>query len=151
MTNTAAPRRSTPASQSVWLTIYWIAAVINSWLMIQAITSAAVLRLPAIVAVILACISTVVGAVFATRILRRGVSTTIFVKSTTTVRVIAIAWIVLEIAIVSTAVISTFTQLDISELDWSEGFAGAVGSISLLAVLGPGYSEYREAMAPSSS
>jgi hypothetical protein len=144
-------REKAPRAQSVWLTIYWTAAVINTWLMIQGIASVATLPLPSVVAVILACVSTVLGAIFATRILRHRVSTTIFVKATTTVRVIAIAWIVLEVAIVSTAVVSVLTNIDTSELDWSAGFAGAVGSISLLAVLGPGYSEYREAIAPPSA
>lgn len=148
MTETALPRQRTPRTQSLWLTIYWIAAVINTWLMVQGIASIATLPLPAIVAVILACISTVIGAVFATRIVRHGVSTTVFVKATTTVRVIAVAWIVLELAIISTAVVSVITAIDTSELDWSAGFAGTVGSISLLAVLGPAYSEYRGAVAP---
>lgn len=151
MSDVTATRPKAPRTQSVWLTIYWTAAVINTWLMVQGIASIATLPLPAIVAVILACISTVIGAIFATRIVRHGVSTTVFVKATTTVRVIAVAWIVLEVAIISTAVVSVLTNIDTSELDWSAGFAGTVGSISLLAVLGPAYSEYREAMAPSSA
>ena len=32
------------------------------------------------------------------------------------------------------------------EVDWSGGFASTVGSISILAVLASGFSEYREAM-----
>ena len=131
--------------------MYWIAAVINTVLMVQGIVSAAELPLPSVVAVVLAFVSTVIGALVATGILRHGVSTTVFIKSTTTVRVIAIAWIVLEVAIVSTAVISVATDIELTELDWSAGFAGTVGSISLLAVLGPGYSEYRQAIAPPSA
>ncbi len=146
-----AARSKAPATQSVWLAVYWVAAFINTLLMVQALLSTATLPLPAVVAVILAFVSTVIGAVFATRILRHGVSTTVFVKSTTTVRVIAVAWIVLEIAIVSTAVIAVLAELTLAELDWSAGFAGTVGSISLLAVLGPAYSEYREAIAPRAS
>lgn len=138
----------TPRTQIVWLTIYWAAAVINGALMIEGLANIGELPLPGIVAVVLAFISTLVGAVFATRIVRRGVQTTTFVRGTTTVRVIAVAWIVIEFAIVSTAILSALTGLELSELDWSPSFAGAVGSVSLLAVLGPGYAEYREAAHP---
>jgi hypothetical protein len=148
---TQTPRTLTPRTQVVWLSVYWAAAGINALLMVQGLVAVASLPLPSVVAVVLACLSTAIGAVFATRILRSGVSTTTFIKSTTTVRVIAVAWIVLEVAIVSTAVISTVTGRELAELDWSAGFAGTVGSISLLAVLGPAYSEYRQAVHPQSS
>jgi hypothetical protein len=138
----------TPRTQVVWLSIYWAAAVINAGLMIQGLASIGEIPLPGIVAVVLAFISTLIGALFATRIMRRRVESTVFIRGTTTVRVIAIAWIVIEFAIVSTAVLSVVTGLELSELDWSPGFAGTVGSVSLLAVLGPGYSEYREATHP---
>lgn len=148
MPETVVTRTRSPRAQRVWLTVYWAAAVINTWLMVQGLVSIAELPLPSIVAVVLAFVSTLLGAIFATRILRHGVSTTTFVRSTTTVRVIAVAWVVLEFAIVSTSVISVLTGLDIDDLNWSAGFAGTVGSISLLAVLGPAYKEYREAVAP---
>ena len=141
-------RPKAPATQAVWLTIYWVAAGINGILMVQGLVNAAELPLPNVVAVVLAFVSTFIGALFATRIVRHGVQTTVFVKDRTTVRVIAIAWIVLEFAIVSTAVISTLTGVELRELDWTPGFAGTVGSVSLLAVLGPGYSEYRDAVHP---
>lgn len=143
-----APRVKAPRTQRLWLVLYWIAAVINTRLMVVGLISAADLALPAVVAVVLAFVSTLLGAIFATRILRHGVSTTTFVRSTTTVRVIAVAWVVLEIAIVSTGIISAFSEIELAELNWSAGFAGTVGSISLLAVLGPAYKEYREAVAP---
>lgn len=151
MPDVTSPRTKTPRTQRVWLTVYWVAAGVNTLLMIEAIASASELGLPSLVAVVLAFVSTVVGALFATRILRHRVDTTTFVKATTTVRVIAVAWVVLEFAIVSTSIISVATGIEIAELNWSAGFAGTVGSISLLAVLGPAYSEYRQAIAPPPS
>jgi hypothetical protein len=70
----------------------------------------------------------------------------VFIKSTTTIRVIAIAWILLAVAIVSGAVVAVFAAVPNEAVDWSKGFAGTVGAISILAALGPAYSEYREAM-----
>lgn len=141
-------RPKAPRTQRVWLSVYWAAAVINTWLLVIGLASAAEFTLPSLVAVTLAFVSTLIGAIFATRILRHGVTTTVFVRSTTTVRVIAVAWVLLEVAIVSAGVLSVVTGIDTKDLDWSGGFAGAVGSISILAVLGPGYKEYREAVAP---
>lgn len=148
MTDAEHARPKAPLTQRVWLAVYWAAAVINTWLLVIGLASAAEFELPSLVAVALAFVSTLIGALFATVILRHGVTTTVFVRSTTTVRVIAVAWVLLEVAIVSTGVLSVVTGIDTRDLDWSAGFAGAVGSISILAVLGPGYKEYREAVAP---
>ncbi|MDO7883000.1 hypothetical protein [Antiquaquibacter soli] len=148
MTDAEHVRPKAPLTQRVWLAVYWAAAVINTWLLVIGLASAAEFELPSLVAVALAFVSTLIGALFATFILRHGVTTTVFVRSTTTVRVIAVAWVLLELAIVSTGVLSVVTGIDTRDLDWSAGFAGAVGSISILAVLGPGYKEYREAVAP---
>ena len=87
-------------------------------------------------------------AIFATKIMRSRVSTTLFIRSTTTVRVIAVAWNALILAIISGTLISTLLHIETSEADWSAGFAGTVGSISLLAILGPAYKEFREAVSP---
>lgn len=148
MAEPAAPEGRTTTAQAVWLAVYWCAAGANFLLMTQAIIYAASFTFTNIVAVVLAFVSTLIGAIFATRILRHRVSTTVFVRSTTTVRVIAIAWNALIIAIISGTLISTFFGIDTSDADWSAGFAGTVGSISLLAILGPAYKEYREAIAP---
>lgn len=148
MFDSATERARTPATQTVWLVVYWFAASVNFFLMMQALIFAAEFSLPNLAAVVLAFVSTLIGALFATRILRRGVTTTVFVRCTTTVRTIAVAWTLLAVAIFSGSVIAVIAQLETSEVDWSAGFAGAVGSISILAVLGPGYKEYRDAVAP---
>lgn len=151
MTSEQRTRPRLPGTQSTWLVVYWLATGANFLLFIQGILSAAALPLPSVVAVTLAFTATLIGAVFATRIARRGVQTTVFVRGTTTARVISVAWIVLGIGIVSVSVISVLTSVAATELDWTAGFAGAVGSISILAIIGPGYSEYREAVHPRTS
>jgi len=54
--------------------------------------------------------------------------------------------ILIELAIVSGTIVAVLANLESSEVDWSGGFASTVGSISILAVLASGFSEYREAM-----
>lgn len=133
-------------TQRGWLIIYWVALGINLLLFLEALLNASEFAFTSLVAVTLATASTLVGAIFATRIVRAGVSTTAFVKGTTTVRAIAVAWILIELAIVSGTIVAVLANLESSDVDWSGGFASTVGSISILAVLASGFSEYREAM-----
>lgn len=148
MTAAAPERHRTPTTQAAWLLVYWVAVAINLFLLLEATVFAGPTPLPQLTALVLALIAALIGALFATKIMRRGVSTTVFVRATTTVRVIAVAWSVLAIAIVSGVLVSVVTQLETEEINWWSSFAGTVGSISLLAVLGPGYKEFREAIAP---
>jgi hypothetical protein len=140
-----APTQAAPAVQVVWLTLYWTALAVNSVLLIVGLAGPET-TFASMVALVLAAASTLIGAIFATRILRARVTSTVFIKSTTTIRVIAIAWILLAVAIVSGAVVAVFAAVPNEAVDWSKGFAGTVGAISILAALGPAYSEYREAM-----
>jgi hypothetical protein len=135
-----------PRTQRGWLIIYWVALGINLLLFLEALLNASEFAFTSLVAVTLATASTLVGAIFATKIVRAGVSTTAFVKGTTTVRAIAVAWILIELAIVSGTIVAVLANLESSDVDWSGGFASTVGSISILAVLASGFSEYREAM-----
>ncbi|MDP3209611.1 MAG: hypothetical protein Q8M65_10715, partial [Rhodoglobus sp.] len=102
---------------------------------------------PQQVIVIISFLSVVLGAMLATRIRRRGVSNLAFVKGTTTVRVIAIAWIGLGFVLILVPIVEVLGALDLQGLTIANGLLGTVGSLSLLAVLGPGYAEYREALA----
>ena len=82
----------------------------------------------------------------ATRIRRRGVADLTFVKNTTTIRVIALAWIGLGFVLILLPVVEVLSGMDSEGIVLAKGLLGTVGSLSLLAVLGPGYSEYREAL-----
>ena len=135
-----------PRTQRGWFIGYWIAVGINLLLFLEALLYASEFAVTSLVAVTLATASTLIGAIFATRIVRAGVTTTAFIKGTTTVRAIAVAWILIELAIVSGTIVAVLANLESSEVDWSGGFASTVGSISILAVLASGFSEYREAM-----
>lgn len=148
MTSEPTARPRIPGTQAVWLVVYWVATGVNFLLFIQGMLGIGTLPLPSIVAVTLAFAATFIGAIFATRIARAGVQTTVFVRGTTTARVISVAWLLLGFGIVSISIISVLTSLETTELDWTQGFAGAVGSISILAIIGPAYSEYREAVRP---
>jgi hypothetical protein len=139
------PAARVPAAQQVWLVLYWFALAVNVALLLVGLASRET-TFASLVALVLAAVSTLIGVIFAIRIARAHVTTTVFVKATTTVRVIALAWVLLSLAIVSGAVVAVFAGLPREDVDWSAGFAGTVGAISILAALGPAYSEYREAM-----
>ncbi|MEQ1737778.1 MAG: hypothetical protein ABL886_15400 [Rhodoglobus sp.] len=136
-----------PASttlQRVWLIVYWWATLVSGYLLVSGLlggTSAAQM-----VIVIISFVAVVLGALLATRIRRRGVSNLGFVKGTTTVRVIAVAWIGLGFVLIWIPILEVLASLDLEGLTLANGLLGTVGSLSLLAVLGPGYAEYREAL-----
>lgn len=89
------------------------------------------------------------GLIFATRLARAGMDDVAFVKSTTTFRVISIAWLLIQVGIWSGAVVATIADVEVTDVDWTEGFTSTVGSLSILAMVGPGYAEYREGMKAS--
>lgn len=147
----SAPAPATiPTTQKVWLTIYWFGVLLNLLLLVEGISSIGEVPIAQLVILAIAAVSAVIGALFATRIMASRVTTTQFVKSTTTARVISVAWIFIQLSIYASAIISVMANIDTSLIDFSGGFLGTVGSVSLLAIIGPGYGEYREGMSHAS-
>ena len=131
--------------QRVWLIVYWWATLVSGYLLLSGLLGGSS---PAqMVIVVISFVAVVLGALLATRIRRRCVSNLAFVKGTTTVRVIAVAWIGLGFELILVPVLEVLAALDLEGLTLANGLLGTVGSLSLLAVLGPGYAEYREALA----
>ena len=94
----------------------------------------------------LAMIAQVIGATWATRLARAHLSSTPWVKATTTIRVIAVAWLGIGAFILVGAVVSTLFPIELGDdAGGALGFVGTVGSVSLLAIIGPGWAEHREA------
>ena len=141
-----AVRRKIPRLQRGWLVVYWIALVITAALLLQAVLNFEVHTFTSLVAILLATVSIAIGVIFATRIARSGVGDVGFVKGTTTTRVIAVAWLLVQAGIFSGAIVAVIADVDTTVVDWTKGFLGTVGSLSILAILGPGYSEYRGAL-----
>ncbi len=140
-----AEKSATTTVQRVWLIIYWWATLVSGYLLVSGLLGGSTAA--QMVIVIISFAAVVLGALLATRIRRRGVSNLSFVKGTTTVRVIAVAWIGLGFVLILVPVLEVLAGLDLEGLNLANGLLGTVGSLSLIAVLGPGYAEYREALA----
>lgn len=138
--------RRMPRLQRGWLTVYWVGFAVNVLFLIKGLSVAAEVAFASLAALVLAVTASLVGSLFATRIARGRISSTAFVKGTSTIRVISVAWLLIGVAIVSGVIISVIANVDTKLLDWTGGFLGTVGALSVLAIIGPGYSEYREAL-----
>lgn len=134
--------------QKLWLVIYWWAVVVAGYLLLTAIIGATMGSTePAqLVVVIVSFTAVTLGALMATRIRRREVANLAFVKFTTTTRVIAVAWITLGFVLIGIPIIEVLASVELEGTTLANGLLGTVGSLSLLAVAGPGYAEYREAL-----
>lgn len=132
--------------QRGWLVVYWLAPPVVFLLLLQALLSfTSDLFIPT-VALLLASVSMGLGLVFATRLARSAADDVIFLKGTTTVRVIAVAWLLICVAMISGTIFAVIARVEVEAVDWSGGFASTAGSLSILAIIGPGYAEYRDAM-----
>lgn len=134
-----------PALQIVWLVIYWVAVAQTVFLEYEAVSGGAAPS--SIVILTIGLTAAVIGAMFATRLVMKRVSDHWFVKGSTTARVIAVAWVLIGLAINVGSVVSVMAQIDLTGDALTAGIIGTVGSVSLIAILGPGYSEYRDALA----
>lgn len=148
MTETPAPRPSVPTLQRGWLIVHWWALLPCLYLVVFAVLGAAagIAALFNVIAVVTSLISTVIGAVVATRLARAGVPNAAFIKGTSTVRVIAVAWLLLGFVLIWVPIIETLGRIDFGGASLADGLLGSLGTLSILAFVGPGYSEYREAM-----
>ncbi|MCU1441315.1 MAG: hypothetical protein JWP85_2312 [Rhodoglobus sp.] len=136
-----------PTSQVLWLVVYWWSLLVDLYLLGWILLFPDETEGYQVVVIILAGAAVVLGSTFATRIARRGVSNVTFIKGTTTIRVIAIAWLMLGVVLIAIPIIEVLVNVDVGGDVLGDGLLGTVGSISFLGMIGPGYSEYREAMA----
>lgn len=134
-----------PREQKFWLVIHWFALLQTVYLFGTAITHAATASEITIVTV--ATVATALAVYFAMRLARRRISTQLFIKWTTSGRVIAVGWSFIGLVLFAVPVVSVLTGVDLVNDEWTGGFLGTIGSVSFLAMVGPGYSDFREALA----
>ena len=132
-----------PPLQVLWLVVYWAGLVPIFTLLGYAFLGGGPLQSRA--ALVLALTAHVVGAIWATRLARAHIDSTSWVKATTTIRVLAVAWLGIIGYILFAVFASSFLFLELDTSGEALGFVSTVGSVSLLAMIGPGYAEYREA------
>jgi hypothetical protein len=133
-----------PREQKFWLVVYWLPLVTTGFLVAVGIRSGATTSQVAVL--VIATVAALLGVLMAMRVARRRVTTAAFIKATTTMRVIAVAWVCIGLILAVVPIVSVLAGADIDPL-WTAGFLGTVGSVSFLAIVGPAYSEYREALA----
>jgi hypothetical protein len=136
-----------PTSQVLWLVVYWWSLLVDLYLLGSAVVVNTDTEAYQVVVIVLAGGAVVLGSTFATRIARLGVSNVTFIKGTTTIRVIAVAWLMLGVVLIAVPVIEVLVDVELGGKVLADGLVGTVGSLSLLGMVGPGYSEFREAMA----
>ncbi len=141
--------RFIPPSQVLWLVVYWWGILPPLYLMGVAVIGGAPADRFGTLAI--ALIASVLGSIWATKIARQHVGTTAFVKGTTTIRLIAIAWHAIGAVIILGTVSTVVLGVDFGSDGSALGIVSTVGSVSLLAMIGPGYTEYREVAKPDQS
>lgn len=142
------PRAKPPLFQRRWMRAYWAGFGVSAWLVAFAVLNSFTREVPlsGIVATSLGCSALFVGALWARRLARAGVDDMWFIKGTTTTRTVAIAWLALASSGIVGGVLSVVLEAEFELVDSASGVLGTVGAVALLAQLGPGYSEHREAL-----
>lgn len=95
---------------------------------------------------VLAAIAAVLALIWVRRLTKAGVRDVAFIKATTTARLIAVAWLLVLIAIISGTIVGVIWRVEAETLDWTAGIVSVLGTASLIAMVGPGYTEYREGL-----
>jgi hypothetical protein len=151
MVDATTERRST--SQRRWVSLFWWAAGISvvGTLLVPVLNDHHDAT-PAVgpgVSSLAAC----VGALMTRRLARQGLDDADFIKGTTTVRAVALSWMFLFAFVVGGAFIGAWFSHGMAyDAGWLFGtfqrdLVSLIGFASLIAIVGPGYSEYRGAMA----
>jgi hypothetical protein len=98
-------------------------------------------------------LAAVIGALMARRVARQGLETADFIKATTTVRVVASSWLLLFAFLVGGLFVGAFSshgpayEAGVVFATFEEPLVALIGFASLIAMIGPGYAEYRGGMA----
>ena len=132
-----------PPLQVLWLVVYWAGLGPVVYLFLYGFVGGASLQ--SFAALALAIVAHLIGAIWATRLARAHLASTPWVTATTTIRVIAVAWRGIGTFIVVGTVISSLLPIELGDTGGALGFVGTVGSVSLLAIIGPGWADHREA------
>jgi len=141
--------RPVTAFQLRWLVVFWIGFAAGALLFLEATFAFAegAAGVGAWVTTALGTIAALLAALAATRLARVRVTDLWFVKGTGAARAIAIGWGGVAILVPVGAVLAALTGIGTDELASTIGpVTGTLGSVALLAMLGPGYGEFREAL-----
>ena len=132
---------------------YWVGFGVSAWLLGFALINSLTREVPlsGMFATALGSTALLVGALSARRLARAGVDDMWFVKGTTTTRTVSIGWIALAASGIIGSVVSVLLETEFEIVDSASGILGTIGAVALLAQIGPGYSEHREALAQAAT
>lgn len=134
-----------------WLRLFWLCTGL------ALVTSALLTFVPGAartaVASYASAVAMTLGAILARRLVARRIDATAFVKATTVTRAVAAAWLLLTSPVVILAALGVILP-GVSAGQLTGFFVGAfggdlatvIGYATLLAMVGPGYTEYREGL-----
>jgi len=135
--------------QRIWLPVFWV-GVGNAGILFLIATINLVTGSATIVNWVTAgfgAIAVLLAALFAQRLARVRATDLRFVKGTSAGRVVAVGWVAVIPLIVGGAVISVLFDLKADTVAGPfAGVLGSLGAVALIAMIGPGYTEYREAL-----
>ena len=142
----------TSAFQRGWLAVYWTATALSLAFVALAVTGSGV-GLGGYLGTGLGAAAALLGASMSTRLTHAGISDVGFARATASMRQTSAAWLVFVAVLVVLTVVQTgggatsVVDTDVA-VDATEGLTSTIfGAAALAAVLGGGYSDYREAMA----
>jgi len=133
---------------ALWLTLYWCAAGLGTLFLLLSGVYLAVgaVSVTNVITVALATCALYLGAGLATRLFRLGANLSWFARGTVTTRSLSVGWVLLIVVVIGGGILGALLDLKASDMLGSfDGLLGTIGAVALLAVLGPGYGEYREA------
>ncbi|WP_210507915.1 hypothetical protein [Naasia sp. SYSU D00057] len=133
---------------ALWLTLYWCAAGLGTLFLLLSGVYLAVgaVSVTNVITVALATCALYLGAGLATRLFRLGAGLSWFARGTVTTRSLSVGWVLLILVVIGGGILAALLDLKAADMLGSfDGLLGTIGAVALLAVLGPGYGEYREA------
>ncbi|HWR86758.1 MAG TPA: hypothetical protein VN200_12245 [Rhodoglobus sp.] len=140
------PRVQPNPFQRRWRRVFWWGLPSPVFLLLMALVGFEAENLVPMVGITLGIGMLLLGIRFSNELIRAGADDTVFVKGTTTVRAISIAWIVVGASIPAATIAAVILDVPAETMDGTAPYIGTVGPLSLLAMIGPGYAEHREAL-----
>ncbi len=142
------PRPRISRFQRVWLTLYWIgfgsSTLFAMWATIGLLIG--VVALPQWLPTMFGWVAALLAALSGSRLAAIRASDLAFVMGTGTARAITLGWAFVVAGIFFGSIIGVLADIDSDELVAPiTGVIGTIGAVALLAMFGPGYSEYCEA------
>ena len=146
----APPESRRGRSQRRWVVVGWLGAGAATALLIEGTLNlifGGAIELVNWVPLVAGTGAAIWAASVATRLRRLGASDLAFIKGTTTSRTICLGWLGVVTSIPLGAVLAVVLDLDTDQVVQPiAGVIGTLGVVAIVAMIGPGYSQYREAV-----